>query len=307
MLSCHESNSELGCGFEIVHDGSVDAQQRRQLTSVVEGTTSTVRFHSVGRERIETLPSTQDFGTIVWLRFFLPEVLSDQSRVLYLDSDTFVAGPITELWNAPLEGHPIGAVANVVEPAVREHVRQLGIDYPGGFFNSGVLLMDLAAMRQNRSTDRLLAFATSNADRLLWPDQDTLNVVFDRNWTSLHPKWNAQNSYWTWRGWALEVFGEQVLGEALADPRVRHFEGPSLSKPWHYLCSAPMFDDYRAAMRRSAWSSLPLADRTLTTSLIRLLPPVQRVAAYKRLMAARQRANRWVARHSKSREAPQIH
>lgn len=307
MLSCHESNSVSGCQFEIVHDGSVNAQQLLQLASVVEGTSSTVRFHDIDRELIATLPTTRDFGAIVWLRFFLPDVLADRSKVLYLDSDTFVAGPITDLWNTSLEGRPIGAVSNVVEPAVREHVRQLGIEYPGGFFNSGVLMMDLAAMREDRSTGKLLGFATSNRDRLLWPDQDALNVVFQGNWMSLHPKWNAQNSYWTWRDWALEVFGGQLLSEALADPRVRHFEGPSLSKPWHYLCSAPMFDDYRAVMRRSAWASVPLVDRTLTTKLIKLLHEPQRVAAYKRLVVTRQRARRLRTRCSASRKAPQIH
>lgn len=289
MLSCHESNGSAGCDFEILHDGSLDGPLTHQLCSVLDGTSSTVRVHSFDRNRIMGLPTTSAFGSIVWLRFFLPEVLADRSRVLYLDSDTFVNGPITELWGSALAGHPIAAVANVVEPALRDRVTQFGVEYPGGFFNSGVLLMDLDSMRRHHSTDRLLGFATSNADRLLWPDQDSLNVVFKRDWASLHPKWNAQNSFWTWRDWALEVFGEVLLAEAVGDPRIRHFEGPSISKPWHYLCSAPMVRDYRKVWAGSPWANIPPEDRTVGTIAIGRLPQRFQVEAYMRLVRARSR------------------
>lgn len=288
MLSCHEVNSATGCDFELVHDGSIDSRHARELMSIVEGTNSSVRLHSFDRDKIATLPTTTDFGAIVWLRFFLPEILSDRSKVVYLDSDTFATGQIGEIWNIQLDGRPIGAVANVVEPNARVHVERLGVQYPGGFFNSGVLLMDLAAMRANRSTDRLIEFATSHAKRLLWPDQDALNVVFNQDWMSLHPKWNVQNSFWSWRDWTLEVFGGELLTEALQDVRVRHFEGPNLSKPWHYLCSAPMVRDYREMLRRSPWAPLGLEDRTLATRLIRMLPVSKRLPAYRRLVRLRQ-------------------
>lgn len=287
MLSCHESNAATGCNFEILHDGSLDGPPAEELCSVLNETNSTVRVHSFDRSRIAGLPTTSDFGIIVWLRFFLPEVLADRARVLYLDSDTFVNGPITDLWGTALEGHPIAAVANVVEPALRDHVRRFGVEYPGGFFNSGVLLMDLDAMRKSGSTDRLLEFATTNADRLLWPDQDSLNAVFKRDWATLHPRWNVQNSFWTWRDWALEVFGEGRLAEAVGDPRVRHFEGPSLSKPWHYLCSAPMVRDYRRVWAGSPWANVPPEDRTVGTFAISRLPQRFQVEAYIRLVRAR--------------------
>lgn len=289
MLSCHESSAGTGVDFEVLHDGSLDAHASQELGSVLEGTSSTLRFHSFDRTRIAGLPTTSDFGTIVWLRFFLPEVLSGRKRVLYLDGDTLVRGSIAELWATGLEGHPVGAVANVVEPALRGHVRQFGVEYPGGFFNSGVLLMDLDAMRGGGSTDRLIRFAVSNADRLLWPDQDALNAVFRLNWMNLHPKWNVQNSFWSWREWALEVFGQHLLDEAVDDSRIRHFEGPSLSKPWHFLCTAPMVRDYRSVWARSPWATLPLEDRTAATLAIRRLPERFRVTAYKRLVRLRTR------------------
>ena len=289
MLSCHESNAATGCDFEVVHDGSLDDPATQDLCSVLDGTGSTVRLHSFDGNRIANLPTTSDFGTIVWLRFFLPELLPDRARVLYLDSDTFVSGSIAELWATALEGLPIAAVANVVEPGLRDHVRRFGVEYPGGFFNSGVLLMDLDLMRRDGSTDQLLRFAKANADRLLWPDQDSLNAIFRLNWTSVHPKWNVQNSFWTWREWALEVFGERLLAEALADTRIRHFEGPNLSKPWHFLCSAPTVRDYRRVWAASPWAAIPLEDRTPGTWTISRLPRRFQVDAYKRLVRVRRR------------------
>ena len=272
--------------FEVLHDGSVTEPQVKALHDMV-GKRAGISFHAVERSRYDHLPITRDFGSIVWLRFLLPEILPDRSRVVYLDADTHVRGSLAELWQTPLGGMPIGAVANVVEPAARPHVHALGVTYPGGFFNSGVLVLDLDALRKEDAVGLMFRFAADHAALLQWPDQDVLNAVFKSRWKQLHPRWNAQNSLWTWTEWAEEVFGRERLDEARADPRVRHFEGPSLSKPWHYLCRNPGRDEYLRSLARTPWAGTQLEDRTMATRLIALLPAERRLVAYRRLLRRR--------------------
>jgi lipopolysaccharide biosynthesis glycosyltransferase len=286
------ANPSSSICFEIVHDGTLSDEDCGRLAETATSDRASVRFHSVASDDFSKLPTTPLFGSIVWLRFCLPDLLRDRSRVLYLDSDTLVMSDLHALWDTELDPHPLGAVANVVEPAMRPHVKALGIQYPGGFFNSGVLLMDLDRMRAEQSSAQLLKAAADLRESLIWPDQDALNVVFADRWLPLHPRWNTQNSFWGWRQWAVEVFGEDVLEEAIRQPGIRHFEGPSLSKPWHYLCPYPGRQHHRAVLAETPWAGIPLEDKTAATWFVRLFRGERRYRAYARLLRARSRMGR---------------
>ena len=289
VYSCLQANPGQTIDFHILHDGSIVPDDQSRLRSLAGDGPSTVDFLGVEPQRLSSLPATTEFGPIVWLRLMIPELLPEASRVLYLDSDLFVYGALRPLWETPMEEAPMAAVANVAEPATRDHIAALGVDYPGGYFNSGVLLLDLERMRAEGSADTLFRFAHDHRGKLRWPDQDALNAVFARRWLPLHPRWNAQNSFWVWRDWSLEVFDPGTLAEATADPGIRHFEGPNAAKPWHYLCSAPGYREFRAALAATPWAATPLVDRTLATRLIRTLPTGAQRPAYGGLQAWRAR------------------
>jgi lipopolysaccharide biosynthesis glycosyltransferase len=289
VRSCLQADPAQAVRFHILHDGSIVPEDQERLRSMVRGGPSTVDFFGVAPTRLSALPTTREFGPIVWLRLLIPELLSDLSRVLYLDSDTFVAGPLRPLWDTPLGDAPLAAVANVVEPALRPHVAALGVDYPGGYFNSGVLVLDLDRMRSEGSADTLFQFAREHRESLRWQDQDALNAVFAGRWLPLHPRWNAQNSFWVWPDWSLEVFDAVTLAEAKAAPGVRHFEGPNAAKPWHYLSSTPGYHEYRAALAATPWAGTPPTGRTRATRLIRALPASMHAPAYRGLLALRRR------------------
>jgi lipopolysaccharide biosynthesis glycosyltransferase len=294
VRSCVRANPSSKICFEIVHDGTLSDEDCGRLAETATSNHSSVRFHAVAGDDLSHLPTTPLFGSIVWLRFRLPDLLLDRSRVLYLDSDTLVMADLHGLWDTPLDPHPLAAVANVVEPAARPHVQALGIQYPGGFFNSGVLLMDLDRMRAEHSSDQLFKAAADLRESLVWPDQDALNLVFANRWLPLHPRWNTQNSFWAWRQWAVEVFGEALLEDATRQPAIRHFEGPGLSKPWHYLCPYPGRKQYRALLAETPWAHIPLEDRTAATWFVKLFPREMRYRAYARLLQARRRSIRSV-------------
>ncbi len=293
LRSIVESDPDESVDVHVLNDGSIAGADRERLaTAVLVSASSTVTVHDVDPATLVELPTTAQFGPVIWMRLCLPALLPTTARVIYLDSDTFVTGSLRPLWETPLGGLPLGAVANVVEPEARARVRELGIDYPGGFFNSGVLLLDLDRMRVEGSSNVATEFGRHNRDGLRWPDQEALNVAFAGRWTPLHPRWNTQNSLWLWREWAMEVFDAATLQEAVRAPVIRHFEGPSLSKPWHYLCPYPGARSYRATLRRTPWGGTPPEDRTLATRLIRPLPTTARIRAYQWLLRRRDRRDR---------------
>ena len=293
IRSCLVADPSSSICFEIVHGGTLTDEDRARLAQTATTARTSIRFHCVDDRELSNLPTTPHFGAVVWLRFFLPELLRDRTKAIYLDSDTLVLSGLQELWATSLDSKPIAAVANVVEPDARPHVEALGIRYPGGFFNSGVLFMDLDRMRAERSADELFKVAVERQDELVWPDQDALNVVFRDRWFPLHPRWNTQNSFWAWRDWGIEVFGESRLDEAVARPAIRHFEGPGVSKPWHYMCSYPGRGQYRSVLAETPWSGIPLEGKNFQAWLTTRLPTPMRAGAYARLSRLTSRASRW--------------
>lgn len=178
---------------------------------------------------------TPDIWTRLWVeRFFDP----DTDRVLYLDSDIVVVGSLAPLWNADLHGALLGAVDI---PGSQRGIENLGLCSEDGYFNSGVLLIDLAQWRRTRALEAVLDYVSANHECLRDPDQDALNACFYARRKRLEYKWNA-----IWPFFREPLALPLPRGEIEAvrrDVRVIHFNG--WSKPWSYLSPHPRKAEYR--------------------------------------------------------------
>ena len=275
----------------MLHDERLSPADRDSLARLTDGSATVIGFKEMDESRLLDLPSIGAAGRIVWWRLLLADVFSDLDRILFIDADTLVVDRVDELWATPLDAGPIGAVANVVDRNLRDYVRSVGVSDPLNYLNAGVLVLDLAQLRRTDATTALLDVAKQLRGRSMWADQDALNVVFDGRWHRLHPRWNAMNSFWTWPELAAEVHGGQ-LAEAKKKPAILHFEGPSVSKPWHFLSVHEWRDAYRDTLARTPWHATPLEDRTISTAVISRLPQRYRFPLYFRLLNARSRLGR---------------
>jgi lipopolysaccharide biosynthesis glycosyltransferase len=286
LLSCVDAHPGQDLDLHVVHDGSLSTADVERLRAVVRGP-ATLTVHAVGPARVRHLPRLSRFGSVVWLRFLLPELLPDHDRIVYLDADTFVVGDLWSLAGSDLDGNPVGAVANVVPAADWTRLAALGFSDPADVLNSGVLVMDLDRMRREDTWGQIGDTVAAFADQIAWPDQDALNLVCAGRWAKLHPRFNAQNSLFAWPEQAQGVFGPAAAAEAVADPAVVHFEGPSLCKPWHALSTHPWRDRYRATLARTPWADVALDDDGRPVRLIGRLPERWQLAAYRRLVGWR--------------------
>jgi hypothetical protein len=89
----------------------------------------------------------------------------------------------------------------------------------------------------------------------------------------LHPRWNVMNAFYLFP-YAARAFPPGQLEEAKANPATRHFEGPSVNKPWHYLCTRAdreLYDRHRAQtpwprVRREGVTPVNVVRRLLSRS-----------------------------------------
>jgi lipopolysaccharide biosynthesis glycosyltransferase len=235
-----------------LHGPSFPESAMALLRRMIEGAGARIDFICIPDQKMAGLARVGHQTPPTWYRIFLPELLPDVDTILYLDCDCIVVDSLAPLWDTDLTGHYLGAVTNVFEPFYLERIEVLGLSAPNAYFNAGVLLLNLDLMRRDNCSQALLEYATSERDRLMWVDQDTLVAVLGGRRLALHPRWNCMNSVMHF-AWARDVLGADLVAEARRNPGIRHFEGPPICKPWHYMCEQSMREVYFDHRRETPW------------------------------------------------------
>jgi len=121
--------------------------------------------------------AARPWGGIVFARLWLPLLLPNVEKCVYLDADTMCRAPISELFSKPLpEGKWLGMDMGSV---------------PEYGYNSGVMLMDFAAMRADKTLyQRLGEFMQKNTRSFYCPDQTTINRFFADRIAEIGREWN---------------------------------------------------------------------------------------------------------------------
>ncbi len=190
------------------------------------------------------------FGAIALARIFAPELIKDEKRLLYIDSDTLIRGDLRELWKTKLSDPELAAMA--MEPTIYPEVRKslsLGPSEP--YFNSGVILMDAEGWRREKIADLALSAFKKQEDLLLFPDQDILNLTLRGRIKPLPQSCNFFTAYiyqsyealCKYAPWFRTQDGKEVFERAKSAPLICHFAGDE--RPWIKGSFCPKKDEYR--------------------------------------------------------------
>ena len=201
---------------------------------------------------IAHLRSFDALPTSHWYRVLLPEILGLE-RVLYLDGDLIVLDRLDELFQIDLGSDLLAAVTNPFpdNSSAALLCEALGIE-PAQYFNSGVMVLDLAGLRRANAPRRVVEFAEANADLLVLPEQDAMNALMAERRLPLPPRWNAMHGVRR-HAWSRELFGAAAVAEAIERPAIVHFEGSGPNKPWHPEAAAADRRLYESYRRHTPW------------------------------------------------------
>lgn len=110
------------------------------------------------------------YSKLSYLRCYFTKLIKDD-KILYIDSDTIVVDNIEDLWNIDLGDN---VIAGVYEPGEwNKHLWTYGLD--DTYINSGVLLMDLKKIKEEKLDDSMIYLLNHN--KYAFPDQDVINLV----------------------------------------------------------------------------------------------------------------------------------
>lgn len=106
---------------------------------------------------------------------YLPESVD---RCLYLDPDIIIRRDLTLFYNTELGENYIAAASHTSKLINFGNNIRLGTQENSHYFNSGVLLMNLHAIRRDFSLEKVLVTLEENIQRLWLGDQDLTNILF---------------------------------------------------------------------------------------------------------------------------------
>jgi UDP-D-galactose:(glucosyl)LPS alpha-1,3-D-galactosyltransferase len=173
-----------------------------------------------------------------YLRLMMPVVLADIPLALYLDADLLVLDDLRPLMATSLHGAPLAAVRDAVNPVLAAGralpgFSRLGLAASREYFNSGVMMLDLAACRG--VFDDAHRFMRERPEHVALGDQDALNVAVADGWRRLERRWNTfAMAAWTGlEDWSYRCEAVLPLATLVEDERsaaILHYPGPL--KPW---------------------------------------------------------------------------
>jgi lipopolysaccharide biosynthesis glycosyltransferase len=279
-------------------DGGISEANRTRISrslASLGGRVLEVRFLPMRQGDYAEFDASTHTTHATYYRISLPELLSGTSRVLYLDCDIVVDGDVSELFDTDLDGMTVAAVRESDLETEAGYRQVLQIDPAAGFFNAGVLLMDLDAMRSSGVAAKVIEGLRTIDDITETFDQPALNLALLGRWKSLHPRWNLQSKAMFALRASSTTYGVSEFTEAKARPVILHYTG-FYAKPWllegvgarrgrymHYLRSTEFRDfkmeiSFSKAIRKAAHFVLfYVLSRSLRKRVYRLLDVVKRL------------------------------
>ena len=162
------------------------------------------------------------YSDAIYYRMFIAEMFPALKRAVYLDSDIVINTDIAKLYFTNIGDNILGAVTDesvMSQDVFREYVKKhVKMKHSEDYFNSGVLVMNLERMREDKIKDQFIALLCKYNFKTVAPDQDYLNFLC------------RGKIHYLDRGWNKHAISENSIDRD--ELYLMHFN--MFNKPWKY-------------------------------------------------------------------------
>lgn len=236
----------------LVLDNRLSNDDREKLSSVAEdkGNVS-IRFLSVA-SLIDENKEVLNFGNkyhyteSIYLRYFIPRILSNFKKIIYLDCDVIVEDDIAKLFAYDLGDNSIGAVVDIERRRwlfakdrrdfTIDFDTKLGILDSKKYFNSGVCVFNIEKLKNKDITESLISktrYFSVKYPNNWYGDQDILNSYFYGDVMYIPDEWNVM---WVVnnrvKDWSLELDEESCIRYKRCLKAIKIMHYCDSEKPW---------------------------------------------------------------------------
>ena len=152
-----------------------------QIDALGRDFAGTVDFHfvRVPETLFDGFPETSRYPKQIYYRLaahlLLPE---DLERILYLDVDTVIINPLKSLYEMDFEGNYYVGCTHTRELLTKLNQARLHSEKAVSYINTGVLLLNLPALRENVRLEDIRDYTNERKRALILPDQDILTALY---------------------------------------------------------------------------------------------------------------------------------
>ncbi|AVT56865.1 lipopolysaccharide 3-alpha-galactosyltransferase [Pectobacterium versatile] len=259
-------NPDYCLSFHVFTDKLSDGDKAR-FQEMAEQYNTTINIYIVDCTWLKTLPETKLWSYAIYFRFIIADYFYQiLDRVLYLDADIICNGSLQELIKLDISSHIAAAVLDGDSSWWENRAQKLQQpELSNGYFNSGVLLIEINNWHQASVTENSMRFLIDPEMKkvITHPDQDVLNILLAGKANQLGYKYNTQFSI----NYELKYSnGESAPTPISTETVFIHYIGPT--KPWHkwaanYSCTKY----FLKAKDNSPWRNEPLLDAVTASNM----------------------------------------
>lgn len=241
LFSLCKNNEDAMIHVHAICDESVTNLDKEKLEKTVRQFHSKeISFYEISGNPFDNYPNLHNvyLSKAAYYRLFITDILpNDVDKVLYLDCDLLVLQSLEELYSIDLEGMALAAVIDAWLAYDVSTYNRLRYTPSKLYFNSGVLLINLAYWRRNNVLSCFVDYLENHRDRVQAHDQDVLNAIFSDKKILLPLKFNLQEYFlYKNRRFYFWDYADSFL-ETISKPVIIHY---TVIKPWHKICRHPL-------------------------------------------------------------------
>jgi lipopolysaccharide biosynthesis glycosyltransferase len=243
LTSVLRANPGESFDIHLLSDG-MRARDRRKLAALVTRAGSRLAVYDVASRMAGYSDGVGNhLSRTAYARLLIADLLpANLSRILYLDCDIICTGALRPLWRL---AEAIPLVGAVPDRTGERWKARLGLPAEAAYFNSGVLLINLAGWRERDIAGQIIAWMTGNPDKLALADQDAINACLWAEITPLPDCWNLQ----------IGLDSGPLPAARLNDAVLLHYT--SAHKPWRFRFRGLGAEIFLSHKRQSPWRFKP--------------------------------------------------
>ena len=263
IASVLQSNPEEPLHFYIITN-FLDSKSILRLNEFIEPHKShaSMEIISLSEEDVANFPIRKgDHVSIAtYYRIFFPKIIPGfVKKLLYIDGDILCTDSIKSFYEKDLKNFSC-AVCHDERNDDESNFYRLKYPKESGYFNAGIMLINLAWWRDHNIMQKCLDYIASEPEACLWHDQDALNHVLNGTvfWADFRYNF-TQGFYFDKDGMNIDNKYYREIDNARKNPCILHFS--STYKPWHIECNHPLKQQYRIFYRQYSGKKLKLTYR----------------------------------------------
>lgn len=253
LTSVFENNRKNEVNVYVIIDKPLSTHNENRFRKLSSKYGRKIEYLMIEKSQLSQFPTKgMDYWSIaMYYRIFAEELLpQDIDKIIYLDCDIIVRSSLIPLWNIDLTNKAVGVVSDIFTYFDDIYER---LHYPKrtGYFNSGVLLMNLDYWRSHKICKQCLKYLEENYERLFANDQDVLNAVLWDKKVELPISYNYQIQFEKKYFYYKESEAlQQEIGRTKGTATIIHYADPI--KPWSIMYYRM---PYKREWRKYKWKS----------------------------------------------------